>query len=489
MAIRKQPRLHLKGQGLVAPEDDRSIELAVYDVLLPCRMFQIDHKVAVLGRTSLTTEFLLRLVKAVPGISQEDAAAFFGFNLRETSFVLAEAEAPGFVERRDGRLWLTMAGDGLFRDGSAEPEIFAVEPRRKDAGFDLLSLAPQHPRFLTEFELALPELAIVDEEAAGSAAARVPRAFRRFFSEIGDRRDRKGEKRELYSVDPVASKNRFLSTVRTVLRAQASYPSSEESDLGLWRPDHEQADRPEIVSAVASFVDGLKQSRGDHDTQAYDTLLDLAPDFLKDFARRDGLAVERYYREAMTRAGDIRADRKTAPILGSLLLADNLKRLVDVLDYGSRTLPGPPRFLLWLAPVVPSWGATTLLDDTLTGIRARWSAGQRADETTETLQSICLTAPRPPRYMERAFNVVCTSDNRRCPGPLEILLVPHVGVAVLVHAPIGEPRGYPVPLGFVSFDESILRRTHEFLLKTIGTHFVDESLFRKVTSALSVQNS
>jgi hypothetical protein len=49
------------------------------------------------GRTSLTTEFLLRLVKAVPGISQEGAAAFFRFNLREASFVLAEAEEPGFV--------------------------------------------------------------------------------------------------------------------------------------------------------------------------------------------------------------------------------------------------------------------------------------------------------------------------------------------------------------------------------------------------------
>src|SRR5882724_12790202 len=110
---RKPPVLHLKGHGLVDPEDDRSIPLATYDVLLPCRMFQIDHKVAVLGRTSLTTEFLLRLVKAVPGIFQDDATAFFGFDLRETSFVLAEAEGPGFVERRDGRLWLTIAGDGL----------------------------------------------------------------------------------------------------------------------------------------------------------------------------------------------------------------------------------------------------------------------------------------------------------------------------------------------------------------------------------------
>lgn len=53
---------------------------------------------------------------------------------------------------------------------------------------------------------------------------------------------------------------------------------------------------------------------------------------MNDFARRDGLAVERYYREAITRTGDVRADRKIAPILGSLLLADNLKRFVDVLD-------------------------------------------------------------------------------------------------------------------------------------------------------------
>lgn len=66
MAVRKNPVLHLKGHGLVDPEDDRPIELAVYDVLLPCRNFLIDHKVAVLGRTSLTTEFLLRFVKAVP---------------------------------------------------------------------------------------------------------------------------------------------------------------------------------------------------------------------------------------------------------------------------------------------------------------------------------------------------------------------------------------------------------------------------------------
>lgn len=488
MAALKPPLLHLKSHGLVDPEDDHPIELAIYDVLLPCRNFLIDHKVAVLGRTSLTTEFLLRLVKAVPGVSEEDAAAFFGFNVRETSFVLAEAEAPGFIERRDGRLWLTVAGDELFRDGSSEPEIFAVEPRRREVGFDLISLAPQHPRFLSEFELGLPELAILDEETAGSAAARIPQAFRRFFSEIADPRERsKGEKKDLYSVDPVTHKNRFLSTLRTVVRAQASHPSSEECDLTFWRPEHEQADRPEIVSAVASFVDGLKQSRSDGDAEAYSILLNLTPEFLKDFTRRDGLAVERYYREAITRAGDVRADRKTAPIAGSLLLSENRKRLVDVLDYGSRQHPSAPRFLLWLAPQVSWWHATALLDETVAGIRTRWG-GPSADGQTKTLTSICLTAPRPPRYVEKAFDLVCTSVYRRFPGPLEILLVPKLAVAALVHAPIESPRGYAVPLGFVSFDEAVLRRAEQYMLDNLNPFVVDDNLYREVASALSGQN-
>lgn len=485
MAIQKRSLLHLKSQGLVDPEEDRPIELAAYDVLLPCRNFFVDHKVAVLGRTSLTTEFLLRLVKAVPGMSEADAAAFFGFNVREMSFVLAEAETPGYVERRDGRLWLTAVGDGLFRDGSAEPEIFAVESRRSKVGFDLLSLAPERARFLTEFELGLGELTILDEEAAGSAAARVPQAFRKFFSEIADRRERdKGEKKDLYSVDPVTPDSRFLSTVRTVVRARAAYPSSEENDLNDWRPEHEQADRPEIVSAVASFVDGLKLSRSEGDADAYDVLLRLAPEFLNDFARRDGLAITRYYREAIARAGDVRADRKTAPVVGSLLLPENRTRLFDVLDYGSRQHPAAPSFSLWLTPQVPWWNATTLLDDAVAGMRTRWNA-QRADGQTDTLEAVCLTAPRPPRYIEKAFDVIGTSDVRGFPGPLEILLVPEVAVAALVHAPIESPRGFAVPLGFVSFDAAVVQRAEHYVLDHLGAYIPDDGLYRALAAALS----
>jgi hypothetical protein len=93
---------------------------------------------------------------------------------------------------------------------------------------------------------------------------------------------------------------------------------------------------------------------------------------------------------------------------------------------------------------------TTLLDETVAGIRTRWS-GQSADGQTEALKSICLT------------------------------------VAVIVHAPIESPRGFAVPLGFVSFDAAVLRRAEQCVLDNLSAYVVDNSLYREVAAALSGQ--
>lgn len=93
----------------------------------------------------------------------------------------------------------------------------------------------------------------------------------------------------------------------------------------------------------------------------------------------------------------------------------------------------------------------------------------------------------PPRYVEKAFEFVGTSDSRRFPGRLEILLVPQVAVAAIVHAPIELPRGFAVPLGFVSFDEAVLRRADQYVLDNLSTYVADEGLYREVAAAFSEQ--
>jgi hypothetical protein len=99
-------------------DDDRPFELAVYDVLLPCRQFVVTHKVAELGRVSMTAEFLLRLLRSVDGMDETDFGTFFGFDSLERSYVIREAEESGYVARKNGQLWLTMTGRSLFRDGA-----------------------------------------------------------------------------------------------------------------------------------------------------------------------------------------------------------------------------------------------------------------------------------------------------------------------------------------------------------------------------------
>ncbi len=458
-----RPLLTLPGRGLIDPAEDRTLPIGVYDVLLPCRKFRIDHKVAVLGRVSLTAEFLLRLLRSLEGLAEQDAAAFFGFDRREMSYVLGEVEELGFVERREGRLWLTMQGHSLFRDGSPHPEIFDVEKRSETVGFDLLSLAPQQIRFLENFERRLPELSLVDAGQVSSAASRIPQSFRRFYSELASRREQPlSGKKSLYSIDAVSAVDRFQSTVRIVLAASGMQPSRAEVDLDEWRPDHEQDDRKDIRVAASAFRDGLLTSRRPEDGEAYRTLIDLAPNFLKEFTRADGLSVERYYREAFTRAGEPRADRPTIPLLGSLFLHDNLRRLTEVLAYGLKA-QGRPNCIVWTVPQVPHWGATALLPSVLRQL-VRAVGHPAPDRAGPVNRTVCVVAGKEGRHLEDAFALVTRIDSPVLPRSLEILLVPGILAAAAVHAPIGANSGLAVPLGLISFDPAVLERARELLL-------------------------
>ena len=210
-----RPVLHLKGHEPVLADEDRRVELGEFEALLPCRKYAVDYKIAVLGQVTPTLEFLLRLIKSVPGITEEAAAAFFGYSRGEIAYVVEEALAPGYIELRGGRLWITTAGDSLFRDGENEPAIFSVESRGRSFGFDLLSLAPQQPSYLDPVEFSLPELPLPDPAATGQTATRIPDRFRHFFLELADQQDREQPHRpDLYSIDRIVPQDRFQSTVR-----------------------------------------------------------------------------------------------------------------------------------------------------------------------------------------------------------------------------------------------------------------------------------
>ncbi|WFE75661.1 hypothetical protein [Roseinatronobacter sp. S2] len=467
MAKLNRPLLRLRGHELVPLEEDRRVELDIFDVLLPCRFFEVNYKVASLGQVSPTLEFLLRLVKAAPGIDEEDAAIFFGYSPTDIEYVLEEAIAPGYLERRAGKLWLTISGESLFQEDDEQPSIYTVEARRRSFGFDLMSIAPQIRSTLDELERVLPELPSEDPAETGRVAERVPARFKQFFRELADQADRgKTERRDIYSIDPLVTPGtRFQMPLRVVTFAQASNPSAAEIDLSAWRMDHEIADRPEIERAVALFVKDQQTSTAQLDAaSAYQTLIDLAPEFLKEFATRNGLSVVRYWREAVSRAGEPRSDRKTIPIVGSLLLPGNIERVQAVLAYGLRNVTEAPENIYAVAPQTQGWGATTQQRDLLTLIQettARTLPGEKSE-----MKSLCLYAwGRPAKYTEKTFDEIQEVRVGDFPKSLELLLVPDVMVAAIVHAPLGASTGNPVPLGLASFDPLVVDRAYGYFLQ------------------------
>jgi hypothetical protein len=257
-----------------------------------------------------------------------------------------------------------------------------------------------------------------------------------FRHKVGTRRVQP-HRPDLYSIDRVVPQDRFQSPVRIRAYAQASKPSIAEIDLSVWRPDHEVVDRREIETAAARFIEDMKTSAKSLDAAvAYGKLIDFAPDFLQEYSTRASLSVNRYWREAVRRAGEPRTDRRTIPIVGSLCLRENLARLLSIIDYGLHGKQELPETILSVAPQIPNWGATTVQREILSEIK-RIIGSTASGPDQNDMRSVCLFNGRPPRYLERAFDEVRTAAVSEFPAALEILLVPHVAAFVIVHAPIG----------------------------------------------------
>lgn len=447
-------------------ETEIAVPVGVFDVQLPARQFMVHHKVAEVGQVSLTTEFLLRLLHSVDGMSEEDVTQFFGFDANEMAFVVDEPEAKGFISRADGRLWLTDAGHSLFKEDSGKPQIFEVLKKYERVGFDLLALAPCEKEGLSAFERALPELPIRNPDLAAHASKYVPESFRRFYGDIASRRNRDvadSLKRSLYSVDEVIPSDRYSALVPFVAEANIRKPGDPEPVLDGWRTGHELSDRDEVVHAVGAFLDNLKVARSREDDNAYELLAELAPEYMKEYVIRGGISVLRFFKETARRAGELRSDRRTIGIIGSLYLPENSKRISAAINYAAAPVHGDDDTYIWMYPSHSAWGASRALVALMEKLSYEGVPQITKSERRERFQVLVGCGKPEWHLIKQAQKIYDRPNNGAIPSALEVLLIPQRVAAVTVHSSILETKGYPVPLGILSYDPSVVRRVHRYL--------------------------
>ncbi len=468
MTMHRRGVLRLERREEKAQEPEVLLDVVVIDALLPCREFRIGYKTAEFGKVSMTTEFLLRLVRSIDGIDESSAVHFFGFDESEFAYVVCDAESRDYIQRRGGRLWLTTTGLGLFRDGGSVPTIFEVEKRSDYVGFDLISLAPQERASFGMLDRFVPELRTQIRASVGNERAQVPEAFRRHFVDLIARRDASNAvRRELYSVDEVVPLGRFSIPIEIVGKASAKAPSFPEPSLESWRTGRELDDRSAVLHAAAEILEGLQVPKRVDAAESYSLLLEFAPEFLGEFRGRDGFAVNRYYKEAASRRGEFRVDRRTVPAVGPLFSRENSRRIFDALRLALDDGRQLPSGCAWLVPQA-NWGMTRVLPATLETISKQVrSAGVGSDPMFTSMALITLMSD--PKLVEACFDRVLDLFGVGAPPScLEVLLVPGLVTAALVHAPLLVDRGVPVPLGFVSCDRDTVLRTQEFLARKVA---------------------
>jgi hypothetical protein len=488
--IRKTLTIASVRDGLVSDSEDGPLHLATLDLTLPCRMFIVEHKIADVGKVSVTAEFLLRFVRGLGSCSEDAIRTFFGYNSREMAYVLHEVEEANYINRIDGRVTLTPTGLSLFHPGIEEPLIYEVERKIARVGFDLIALAPTERKFLSNFERLLPELPLADVEQVSSATERVPTMFRRFFREFATKIDPASTpRRTLYSIDGVSADERFSTLVRVKLVSSGLKPSVPDVDLSEWMSEYELLDREAVRRAVSEMVERTTIMQRADDGEAYQLLMQLAPEYFKEWSRRDGLSVERFYRYAYNSRGEIRSDRPTVPIVGSLFTIENTRRLIEVANYGLRKTRHAAAGVYWVLPQVSLWGSTAIMAESVKQFRELISRRNEDLNVKNGIEAVALTIQRSERWVKEAFTQEYASEGRVFPNGFELMLVPGAFVAAIVHSPIGQQMGQPVPLGFASFDRRVLERASEMLEARANAFKLNDVLLRNLILQQEVEKS
>lgn len=444
-------------------DDITLINIGIYDVLLPCRRYRIAFKIAEVGKVSLTTEFLLRLIHTIDGMPEPAVAKFFSFEPQEMTYLLNDAISLGYVSRDAGRLWLTSAGRELFVPWDEAPQIYNVDNRTMNVGFDMLSFSPEEKAWIEHFDNRLPELPI-DPLTVASARDRIPTSFKYHFNDLTSRRQSLNNSRKsLYSIDEVVPTERFSAIVPVFVKSARTNPTHGEPDLLIWRSEEQLEVRPQITSAVARFVDELRMDLPSDYQAHYKILADLAPDLMKDYSNSEGILVERFYDNVVTLKGaGFRKNRRTVPILGPMIGPHNTKLFLEGLKRtcANSKVDCIPHKFYWRAAANRYWGLSRSLPKMCEGISAYLA--EKVGEEVAPPKSV-LIRRRGPIGPDRAFTEIIQSSDNALPSSVEILLIPGLIVAALVHLPLQEKSGHAVPLGFISIDHNVISAAEELL--------------------------
>lgn len=403
----------------------------------------------------LATEFALRLIRLVPGITAEDLGAFFGFREAEVAVLIQDMLETSLVLERDGRFELSTKGlEAVSPLGDVE--LFAAEEISTQLVLDLIAFAPIEEAELDKaLTRCVPELPLPDRQRAANALSEAPRAFEFHFHEWAQRFRKRSDDMRFRSVEDVQQIRSLSVPVTIPINYRLDEPSQTEADFSALRQVGVPSSRNPLIASLSAEIQRIGvSSRADW---SFETLSDIDGGVLNGLGLNDLSRASSWIRSIVS-AGALDKDANTVPLFGSCVGERTRESLVEwATNLSSQGNPAP---LFWLPPQLNHWGRSVAFDSLIRELRGVLPQGITMLMRTDNSE------PERRRIVRHygPFEGIVRFD--RCIGPqvstlgaLEIVVQPGNFAMVLVHSP--DPRtGYPLPVGYLS--------TNAFAVKELG---------------------
>jgi hypothetical protein len=448
-------------------QSTEQIEIDTYEVLIPTRNYRIVASVASERKLALHIEFCLMLLRNIGWATLKDIQQYFGYTADETSVLIQDVLEAGFVEENptDGGIQLTRNALALFERGPDGDTLRITEIKEieRTVPFDSISLSLSlshggiqygrkgHMRTLEE----LPP----DSERTSQATKTIRDSFKHHFTEFNQRYgDDKAT--ELYSIDAVEPLQMGLTVLSMPLVLRLSGEPVVEPDLSLLHDAGQtgQSRRP-IIDAVARHLS----------TKRWPTDSARAFEFIRLFERKQltqFLEGEAFNLQSFAKL--VAADRHPSTEISTRFIGS---ATTDAFIEGYIKLEKDMNCddddcLLWFAPQKPLWGLGQAFEDTLDRLR------NGANDKIPTIlikgeyqvdyekESRILLKKYSDRRPSPVFSEMAYIPVEVLPSSLEVIIRPGKFAAVIIHIATKGDFNIPVPVGFMTTEESFVADLH-----------------------------
>jgi dsRNA-specific ribonuclease len=467
---------------------------------LPCRTFTFNYSITDKRQLPVVKEFVVRLLYTLERCELDLIASYFGFSQDEINYVISDLLDEKLVfweDENDHLLTLTQYAKDRFEnvDGCAIPRFFKVIEQSELVSFDLHSfklisndIKATGGEYRGNLELILPKESYSGVHDKASSA--FDEQFMVFLEKVKNINTFRNAT-QLYKINNVSTKYDRFIPIKIKYLIDSSDPHNSimkyaDSTIDEW--DDERKLFSDIDAVVSEYVQPTKTT-----TDIFTEYLRNTDDpLLGEFWVNDKIELPLLLEKQKIDKGII--DSETCRLIGNLYTNENnnlINRLIENKE-GRRGTISSPGAIWSITPQEKLWGRGQEISSMVKSLEERFSNGSSNKGLVLLVPS---SSPQEAFSMSNVFSPITKNiqgvHNPWCNSQTEVLLIPNVLVACLIHFNAGD-NGITIPLGFVSTNDSLIsdisKNIHDWSMmdNNINDHFekrdnkAENSIFESV---------